>query len=196
MLIVRHTVTPERIFRPFQYPPDPVSPGCLSGTRCNQYLQPNAALNIHPLTPPYEHTHQHTPEEHQGPPLKRRRIENNTTDDVFADIEQEIGDATILFHSVQDDQDLSPSIVIDGSRLENDWQDLEEWCPQSGNDGTGGTNNDYEDQALHSILAFSKHNDIGVAAEEYGNFEDIESPNDEVCFGMVNVSFPYSFGIC
>ena len=186
------TVTPERIFRPFQHRPDPVSPGCLNGTRPSGYLQSNAALDIHPLTPPY----QHTPDEHEGPPLKRRRIETNRIDDVFADIEQEIGDATILFHNIQDHQDLSPSIVVDGSWLENDRQDLEECVPQCGKDGTGGTNNDYEDQALDSILAFSKYDDIGVAAEGYGNFEDIESPNDEVCFGMVSVSFPYSVCIC
>lgn len=145
-------------------------------------------MDIHPLTPPY----QDTPNEHGGPPLKRRRIETNGVDDVFGDLEQEIGDAIILFSSIQDHQEVCPSIVVDASWLENDRQDLEECVPQSRKDGTGGTNNDYEGQALDSILAFSKYDTTGAAAD----FEDIESPDDEVCFGMVSFPFLYSVCIC
>ncbi len=144
-------------------------------------MQPSAALAIHPLSPPYYDT---LLDEHQGRQSKRRCTQANRIDDVFADIEQEIDDAKLLFSEALEHQDPFPSIV-DDAWLESSLGDVERYTTEISEEESGGSKNNYEDQALSSILAVDKYDDIGEAAIEHNQFEDSESPDDEVCFGMV-----------
>lgn len=144
--------------------------------KLNGNLQPNAAFTFPPLTPPDDKALEE--DEYEWPPTKRRRIERESTADVFTDIQKDIEDITPALLSTLEPPDCPPAIVVHSPCSEGPYDPGLDTITPNWKLGGGSL----EDN-LKVFASIEVENEEIEVCEV---FEELSTPDTEVCFGMVS----------
>jgi hypothetical protein len=187
-----HSVTPRRLHpyqhqhHPIRLPPSPISPAYSRSTPRHEYLQPSWCGGSQLFTPPVTQS-PHEPDPH---PRKRQKLNLTANSPIFATIEKDLEGVLLQPPTDPLPYDSLPSIFIGepspspeasayglGQCHPNPLEYVPAWA------------DDYEDDALNSIFAIEDSYDA-IAAAGGSDFNATETPDDEVCFGMVSSAPP------